>query len=1165
MASDFNLPKIEEKVLKFWKDRKIFERTLENRAHGRRFVFFEGPPFPNAKAHVGNVFTRCCKDIFCRYKNMRGFNTLGRRGGWDVHGLPVELQLEKTLGLKGKPDIEKYGIDKFNKAAREMVWGFKEDWDKLTERIGFWIDIENPYITSDSSYIESLWYIISQIWKKKLLFRAFKVVPYCSRCGTSLSNFEVAQGYEKIKEASVYLKFKIVGEENLFILSWTTTPWTLPGNVALAINPSLKYIKIQVAKKSKGYNQIHFYILAEERLAKIKEILEKENFEIKSVPEEVPAKELLKMEYEPLFEIPSLKSEKSYKIYPADFVTAEEGTGVVHTAVMYGEDDYNLGLKVGLPMVHTVDEAGKFKGVNRELDGLYVKSQEAEKIVLKHLESRGTLMAIEQYEHDYPFCWRCKTPLLYYARNSWFIAISKLKKKLLKNNEKINWIPAHLKEGRFGEFLRDVKDWALSRERFWGTPLPVWQCENCGEYKVVGSLEELEENRFRKPNTYFILRHGQREQSVNEQGEELVNSQLELDKYRLTPEGVEKIKEVAKRLKEEGGVDFIFSSPFLRTRQTAEIVAKELGLEISIDQRIKEIDEGIESESKPRNHLAPAGEGLDFDFRFGGKENWREVRARMFSFIKDLDKKYEGGKILIVSHGDPLWLLYSLTMNFSEKEAITKRKEVYLKPGELREIKFKNFPYNEGGEVDIHRPYVDEIFLRCPKCQRGMKRIKEVVDVWFDSGAMPFAQYHWPFEKRLDYPADFIAEGLDQTRGWFYTLHAVGTLMGRGPAYKNVMSLGLILDEKRKKMSKSKGNVIDPWDIVNKQGADIFRWYFFTVNSPAEPKLFSVDALLERSGNFFVTLLNILRFFELYAKPGDRKPRIETAQVIDRWILSKLNSLADKVTKALDEYDLNGAARPVETFVIEDFSNWWLRRSRDRFQRPKNSAALERDVKFLCYLLSEISKILAPFIPFAAEHIYKKVNNKKESVHLEDWPKPKKKFINLGLESRMEELRNFVALGLAQRKAANIKVRQPLTAVTLKKSEKFEPELEKLILAELNVKSINYNPAQEEELTLDKKITPELLKESYAREVMRQIQDMRKEAGYKLDEKIYAAWASDNKDVVSMMGVFGKEIAENTLLMEFGRGHRSKEAFDVEKETDLGPQAKIWLGIRRKK
>jgi isoleucyl-tRNA synthetase len=504
-------------------------------------------------------------------------------------------------------------------------------------------------------------------------------------------------------------------------------------------------------------------------------------------------------------------------------------------------------------------------------------------------------------------------------------------------------------------------------------------------------------------------------------------------------------------------------------------------------------------------------------------------------------------------------------MNFSEKEAITKRKEVYLKPGELREIKFKNFPYNEGGEVDIHRPYVDEIFLRCPKCQRGMKRIKEVVDVWFDSGAMPFAQYHWPFEKRLDYPADFIAEGLDQTRGWFYTLHAVGTLMGRGPAYKNVMSLGLILDEKRKKMSKSKGNVIDPWDIVNKQGADIFRWYFFTVNSPAEPKLFSVDALLERSGNFFVTLLNILRFFELYAKPGDRKPRIETAQVIDRWILSKLNSLADKVTKALDEYDLNGAARPVETFVIEDFSNWWLRRSRDRFQRPKNSAALERDVKFLCYLLSEISKILAPFIPFAAEHIYKKVNNKKESVHLEDWPKPKKKFINLGLESRMEELRNFVALGLAQRKAANIKVRQPLTAVTLKKSEKFEPELEKLILAELNVKSINYNPAQEEELTLDKKITPELLKESYAREVMRQIQDMRKEAGYKLDEKIYAAWASDNKDVVSMMGVFGKEIAENTLLMEFGRGHRSKEAFDVEKETDLGPQAKIWLGIRRKK
>jgi isoleucyl-tRNA synthetase len=446
-----------------------------------------------------------------------------------------------------------------------------------------------------------------------------------------------------------------------------------------------------------------------------------------------------------------------------------------------------------------------------------------------------------------------------------------------------------------------------------------------------------------------------------------------------------------------------------------------------------------------------------------------------------------------------------------------------------------------------------------------MKRVKEVVDVWFDSGAMPFAQYHWPFEKRLEYPADFIAEGLDQTRGWFYTLHAIGTLMDKGPAYKNVMSLGLILDEKGKKMSKSKGNVIDPWDIINDQGIDMLRWYFFTVNSPAEPKLFSAKALLERSSNFFVTLLNILRFFELYTKPGDKKPRVETAQVIDKWILSKLNSLSEKVTKALDEYDLNGAAKPIETFIIEDFSNWWLRRSRERFQRPKNPAAFERDVKFLCYLLSEISKMLAPFIPFVAEHIYKKVNNKKESVHLEDWPKPKKKFVDQKLENQMEELRNFVALGLAQRKIANIKVRQPLANISLKRIEKFSPEMEKLILDELNIKAVIYNPNQEEETTLDKKISPELLRESYAREVIRQIQDMRKKVGYKLDEKVYAAWTSDNKDVAKAMDIFSKEIAENTLLSKFSRNRRPKETFDIEKEINLGPQAKIWLGVRNKK
>jgi isoleucyl-tRNA synthetase len=1167
MASGFDLPKLEEKILKFWKDRKIFERTLENRAHARRFVFFEGPPTANGTPGIHHFLGRSVKDLFARYKTMRGY-LVERKAGWDTHGLPVEIEIEKELGLKNKKEIEKYGVAKFNARARKSVWKYKDEWEKFTERIGYWLDMNHPYITYDTKYIETLWWIIKQADKAELFYKGHKVLPWCPRCGTALSSHEVAQGYEKVRETSVYLKFKVRGD-NSYILSWTTTPWTLPGNVALAVNPSLKYVKIEVRNLATSGGEREFYILAEQRLDAIRKVLGKEGYKVKSGAEEVPMPQLLNMEYEPLFDIPALKSDKSYKAYPADFVTAEDGTGVVHTAVMYGEDDYNLGVKVGLPKVHTVDETGKFVGVSEELDGRYVKLEETEKIILNYLEKNGNLLALEPYEHDYPFCWRCKSPLLYYARDSWFIAMSKLRKQLLKNNEKINWVPAHLKHGRFGEFLNEVKDWAFSRERFWGTPLPVWQCENCSEYRVVGSLDDLEKYRYRGKNTYFLLRHGTRAKSHDENGEELTASQLALDKYDLTREGVKQIEGIAERIKEIGGLDLIFSSPFLRTKHSAEIIAKKLGLEVKIDNRLKEIDEGLACEGKPRVVCLPSGEKLDFDYKFGGGESWRDVRARMFSAVAEIDREYEGKRILLVSHGDPLWLLDSLTKNLSEEEAIAKRRALYMERGELRRVDFKNLPYNESGEVDVHRPYIDEIFLRCEKCQGRMRRVKEVADVWFDSGSMPFAQWHYPFENKglfkNSFPADFIAEAIEQTRGWFYTLLAISTFLGKGLSYKNVIAHGLVLDKKGKKMSKSLGNTVRPEDIISQFGADAARWYFCTVNDLADPKLFSADDVRGKRDRFMATLLNSLRFFELYNRPGGKKPKGEPANALDEWILSKMNNLVQTATKSLDEYDLNSAARATESFIVDDLSNWWLRRSRERFQRPKTPADLEKGLTFFRYLLSELSKMLAPFIPFLAEHIYKKADGQKESVHLENWPKAKKKLIKPELEKEMEEVRRVVTLGLAQRKAENIKVRQPLTGLSLKRTEKFGSEMEELIMAELNVKTVNYNPNQKEEAVLDKKITVALLKESYAREVMRQIQDMRKEAGYKLNEKVYAAWESDSKDVVSAMKSFEKDIAENTLLAEFSRGHLPKEVFDVEKEFELAPQTKIWLGVRNKK
>ena len=646
-----SIPEIEKKILEFWKENKIFEKSLKKKSPKGNFVFYEGPPTANGKPGIHHVEARAFKDVIPRYKTMQGYH-VERKAGWDTHGLPVELEVEKALELKNKKDIENYGIEKFNRKCKESVWKYKEEWEKMTERMGYWIDMENPYITYNNSYIESLWWIIKQIYDKGLIYKGYKVVPQCPRCGTALSSHEVAQGYRSVKEKSIYIKFKLKNRNNEYILAWTTTPWTLPGNIALAIGEKIEYVKIK--------HNNEFYYLA-------KNLLDKINGEYKIV-EELRGKEMIGWEYEPLFggviKGDEKNAENAFKIYPANFVSTEDGTGIVHTAVMYGVDDYELGEKIGLPKIHTVNFDGTFNELVPQWKGKFVK--DAEKEIIEELEDRNILYNTEEYVHDYPFCWRCDSPLIYYARDSWYFEMSKLREKLIKNNEKINWVPEHIKEGRFGEWLRDVKDWAISRERYWGTPIPIWICEKCKEMKVIASRKEL---------------------------------------------------------------------------------------------------------------------GVDDKF-------------------------------------------------------------------------------------DLHKPFIDEIKFKC-KCGGEMKRTPEVMDCWFDSGAMPFAQYHYPFEnknfidRKEQFPADFISEAVDQTRGWFYTLLAISTMLGKESPYKNVICLGHILDKDGQKMSKHIGNVIDPILMIEKYGADVVRWYIYSVNQPGEPKRFSEDALKE-SGSMFNTLLNVLSFYKMF-------------------------------------------------------------------------------------------------------------------------------------------------------------------------------------------------------------------------------------------------------------------------------------------------------------
>ena len=844
----------EKEVLDFWKKNDIFQKSIDQREGSDVFTFYDGPPTANGKPHIGHIETRVFKDLFPRYRTMKGMKVL-RKAGWDTHGLPVELEVEKLLGLDGKEQIEQYGIEPFIKKCKESVWKYKGEWERMSDRVGYWADMENPYITYDNKYIESVWWSLKQIADMGLLYKGHKVVPYCPRCGTALSSHEVSQGYKTVKEKSAFVRFKVKGTENTWLYAWTTTPWTLPSNVALCVNPDEEYAKFDFD----GRTVIMAKALIHTVLGEDAEITNLTTF---------PGMELKGMEYEPLFDFQKgLVDKPAWRVVCDSYVTMTDGTGIVHQAPAFGEDDARVGRENDLPFLQLVNTKGE---LTKETPWAGVFVKKADPLILKDLDERGLLVKAAPFEHDYPFCWRCDTPLIYYARSTWFIRMTQAHDALMKSNAAVNWMPENIKDGRMGNFLDNVIDWGLSRERYWGTPLPVWLCK-CGHMHVIGSVEEL-----------------------------------------------------------------------------------------------------------------------------------------------------------------------------------------------------KKLSDNCPDDIELHRPYIDNVTLKCEKCGGEMHRTPEVIDCWYDSGSMPFAQWHYPFENKEifeeNFPADFISEAIDQTRGWFYTLTAISTLLFKRAPFENVLVLGHVQDAEGKKMSKHIGNVVDPWSVLDKQGADAVRWYFYANGAPWLPTRFSGDLVSEMQGKFMGTLWNTYAFFTLYASIDNYEPEAAKADpkdftLMDRWVLSRLNSLVDFVDKGLAEYKATETSRAIAQFV-DELSNWYVRLNRERFWGKGLEGSKLAAFETLYTVLLTLSKLLAPYIPFMTETIYRNLavghlTGAPESVHLCDFPVADLSKVDKELEAGMDEVESVVQLGRAARNAASLKVRQPLSRC-LVKGKRLSDEIAQLIRNELNVKAVEF-------------------------------------------------------------------------------------------------------------
>ena len=1044
--TNLNFVDREKKVEEFWKENHIFEKSMENRKEGETYTFYDGPPTANGKPHIGHVLTRVIKDMIPRYRTMKGY-MVPRKAGWDTHGLPVELEVEKKLGLDGKEQIEEYGMEPFIKQCKESVWKYKGMWEDFSSTVGFWADMEHPYVTYYDDYIESEWWALKEIWNKKLLYKGFKIVPYCPRCGTPLSAQEVSQGYKTVKERSAVVRFKVVGEDAYF-LAWTTTPWTLPSNVALCVNPDETYCKVKAAD---GY----IYYMAEALLDKVLGKLAKEEGEkAYEVLETYKGTDLEYKAYEPLFacagEAAAKQKKKAHFVTCDNYVTMSDGTGIVHIAPAFGEDDSRIGRNYELPFVQFVDGQGNLTK-ETPYAGVFVKK--ADPMVLTDLDKEGKLFDAPKFEHDYPHCWRCDTPLIYYARESWFIKMTAVKDDLIRNNNTINWIPESIGKGRFGDWLENVQDWGISRNRYWGTPLNIWQCE-CGHMHSIGSRQEL--------------------------------------------------------------------------------------FEMSGDERAK--------------------------------------------------------------------------------------------------------------TVELHRPYIDEITLKCPECGGEMHRVPEVIDCWFDSGAMPFAQHHYPFENKelfeQQFPANFISEAVDQTRGWFYSLLAESTLLFNKAPYKNVIVLGHVQDENGQKMSKSKGNAVDPFDALNKYGADAIRWYFYINSAPWLPNRFHGKAVVEGQRKFMSTLWNTYAFFVLYADIDNFDPtkyelNYDQLPVMDKWLLSRLNTTVQAVDNDLANYKIPEAARALQEFV-DEMSNWYVRRSRERFWAKGMEQDKINAYMTLYHALVTIAKTAAPMIPFMTEDMYQNLvrsvdKDAPESIHLCDFPTVNEAWIDKDLEADMKELLEIVVLGRACRNTANIKNRQPIGTMYVKAEKKMSEFYTDIIADELNVKEvkfaddvesfisysfkpqlrtvgpkygkllggirqaltdingtaamnelrtngvlkldINGNDVEltEEDLlietaqtegyvsesdgetsvVLDTNLTPELIEEGFVREIISKIQTMRKEAGFEVMDKI-VVYAHGNDKIQNVMKAHEDEIKSEVLADEMVLG----ETDGYVKEWNINKEA-VTMGVKK--
>lgn len=1118
----------EEAILSFWREQKIFEKSLEKNASEGEFIFYEGPPTANGRPGVHHLESRSFKDAIPRYKTMRGYH-VRRKGGWDTHGLPVELEVEKQLGLHSKKEIEEYGVVAFNEKCRESVWKYVDEWQQFTHRMGYWVDLDNPYITYHADYVESLWSVVKKVDDRGLLYKDYKVLPWCPRCGTALSSHELAQGYKDVDDISIYAKFKIIDPEQhdlpvgAAFIAWTTTPWTLPGNVGLAVHPDVTYV------------------LNEDNVIFAKELMESISGASRNIVKEFKGKDLLGIAYEPLF--PYLRElaeknnvenlENAYKVYPADFVTTEDGTGIVHTAVMYGQEDFDLGTEVGLPKLHLVKQDGTFVEGTDFLAGRFVKEETDGKPtldidILKYLQENDTYFHKQKYNHSYPHCWRCKTPLIYYARDSWYIRMSEIKQDLINENQKINWEPAHIRDGRFGEWLRDLKDWAISRERYWGTPLPVWESED-GDRIVVGSFADIQKHLPPAKNNFYIIRHGE---SLSNQ-DAFMNGKPGIENP-ITDKGRQQVIDRLPDIKKIG-VTKMYVSPLQRTQETATIIKEGLGLsddQVITDERLIEFDVG-EYEGKPHQEFI---NDRDSSFGFGtpvsSGESYRDVTMRVGEFLYEKEAELENETILIVAHGAIAETAHMVINGYNDVQAWDAFDAQFIQNAELRKLDLRPMPHNDRYEFDPHRPFVDEVVLE--RDGKEFKRTPEVMDVWFDSGAMPFAQDHYPFrEAEPNYPADFICEAIDQTRGWFYTLHAVGALMERGLAYKNVISLGHILDAEGQKMSKSKGNTVNPWDMMNKYGADTVRFWMYSVNQPGEPKNFDERTVVEMQRKVFGMLDNVVKFYELYAGDEGNDPTKST-NVLDQWILARLAELIKQNTAYMDEYKLLEPARNIREF-IGDLSQWFIRRSRDRFKGED-----QEDKAFALgttnYVLLELAKLMAPFAPFTAEDIYRRVNGREESVHLTDWPTALD--VHPTVLETMQQTRDVISAALLERDKAGIRVRQPLAELTI--SEKLSEQYIELIRDEVNVKSVVVGDA----LALDTNITPELAAEGNVRELIRHIQAMRKQAKLNPEDTIKVLVSTDVSGE-ELVNSFADELKKVAGISEIGFGDNNGETLEV--------------------